>query len=539
MFAFLNAPLSYWGHQRSTSVIKPPNSANNHDPDIVPAAGSGSSEISPLSHGQSDLISSTSTNAPNMNPIANQKDFSLLDLDMMAVDPSLFKPRLPLTYNDTIPSRTVNTNKTNDDDNNNENNNSVRSSPLFSVHMVDSDTDSSGQTRHGSNNSCYYADRSRQEEVTPILHPNEVLLQQFPNKMSMKRVSELRIASRSRDQQRVPGLILPHTNNNNNNNNTNTNTRTNKSNNHGHTSSSGSCSTSTSSAGSINAHYQEKEPETESDHGYLTRSGVKGTVYVTSERLLFVPNPKKHHGPLTGTLASATPCRDLEHEFEISYSTIDTMRVVQSNQGFRGKPPRWYFVCYDFGIYVTTLPFRTLQHAESFLKLVANIRFEQMIRQSLPPRYTSPAAAFSHCSNHCITERLKMEEEERVNGGDSRSGEGCVFSMLPLVKVEEEGQQQVQVQVQVQVQLQLRLRQLQGQRLLLSACNRCAAALDLADWDAEDGKLPSYAESEEAVRQYLIKLNLMSKDAKFDRQNATLEIFAMLAQACSPPASWI
>lgn len=140
------------------------------------------------------------------------------------------------------------------------------------------------------------------------------------------------------------------------------------------------------------------------------------------------------------------------------------MRAVESDQG------AWFFVCYE-AAYITTIPFKNKARARSFLKLMSNIRFEQKVRQSLPPMYT-------------------------MYGCSSLKGPCCTCAPL---------------------------------------CQACADR-QLVDWSREDDKLPSYAESEEAVRQHLIDLGLMAPSAVLDRQNSELDIMGMLSQACAPPS---
>jgi hypothetical protein len=146
------------------------------------------------------------------------------------------------------------------------------------------------------------------------------------------------------------------------------------------------------------------------------------------------------------------------------------MKAVQSDAG------QWYFLCYE-GFYVCTIPFKNHTRARSFLKLIANIRFEQMVRRSLPPKYSLPAGRERPCG--CVA------------AATSRG----VYSVM---------------------------------------CGACAGA-DNVDWDGEDERLPTYIESEEAVRQHLISLGLLAEDTPFDRQNSTFDVISMLAQACSPP----
>ncbi|KAF5102560.1 hypothetical protein D0Z00_000270 [Geotrichum galactomycetum] len=193
----------------------------------------------------------------------------------------------------------------------------------------------------------------------------------------------------------------------------------------------------------------------EESHQYLTRNCAPGTLYVTTERLLFVPI----------NASSTTPA-----QFDILISDIDTMKAIQSDAG------QWYFLCYE-GSYLCTIPFKNHTRARSFLKLIANIRFEQMVRRSLPPKYTLPCGGARPCG--CVAAATSRD----------------VYSVM---------------------------------------CGACAGA-DNVDWAGEDERLPTYSESEEAVRQHLITLGLLTEDTPFDRQNSTFDVISMLAQACSPP----
>lgn len=288
------------------------------------------------------------------------------------------------------------------------------------------------------------------DEITPILHPNEILLQRFPNKLAMKRGREhcrpspkhvsLHPTAGTDSDVTWSAWIL-------------------------HNTSSGSLqadghhphinATGASAAPQSEALREEKQAEShELLRKNLRQYGTRGTIYVTSERILFVPNPQKYF-----PASAAAPSLE-ELEFEIWHLAIDAVKVLESGEG------KSFFVCYD-GSYITTIPFKNALRAHSFLKLVSNIRFEQMIRQSLPPKYETPSQA-------CC------------QGGQRPQCESC-------------------------------------------------ATLDLADWNAEDNVLPSYIESEEAVRQYLITLRLISQDLPFDRANPSHNVVGLLTQALLPP----
>lgn len=317
-------------------------------------------------------------------------------------------------------------------------------------------------------------------DTVPIFHPNEVLLQRFPHKVSMKRVSEIRLAARSqvsgslslsnasgslsptrksRSSSIIETLSRMSSRNNEPANPTTTTTMPNESNDHiNATNTSTTNSTTCTGAFPCKPCKITTTPTSESSHDYLTRLGTKGTLYVTSERLLFLSDDQSSQSS-SGDVPASGPAQGTE--FDISIAAIDTMKVVESDKGM------WFFVCYD-GLYLSTIPFKTSSRARSFLKLISNIRFEQMVRHSLPPKYSS------------ITKPC------------------CSSGHHPM-------------------------------------CEACAS-LDHSDWEAEDNKLPTYLESEEAVRQYLINLKLIPSDSPFDRQNSTFDVMSMLAQACSPPS---
>lgn len=353
-------------------------------------------------------------------------------------------------------------------------------------------------------------------DIVPIFHPNEVLLQRFPNKTSMKRPSEIRLhkignttvnknnnninsaIKNSRKSNATPqssnrsgarnsstaqltttrrfrssSLIehLTRISNRNSNNadtsfsndplddDTTLNPLTNLTNN-AFSTNSFNTQASTSNlvfATATSAANTNAQVALEISHQYLTRNCTPGTLYVTTERLLFVPN----------NAPSAAPPHP---QFDILISAIDTMKAVQSDLG------QWYFLCYE-GPYVCTIPFKTHSRVRSFLRLIANIRFEQMVRRSLPPKYASAAGVGRACG--CVTAAARPD----------------VCSVM---------------------------------------CSVCAGA-DIVDWNDEDERLPTYSESEEAVRQHLVSLGLLAEDCPFDRQNSTFDVIGMLAQACLPP----
>uniref|UniRef100_A0A060TA26 ARAD1D23870p n=1 Tax=Blastobotrys adeninivorans TaxID=409370 RepID=A0A060TA26_BLAAD len=160
---------------------------------------------------------------------------------------------------------------------------------------------------------------------TPILLPNEMLLQRFPNKYSALKPSQYR-AQEARLK----------------------------------------CRRCTSN-GSVVSDMDDTSPLediAENDPDHIVGGSQKGAVYVTTERIIFIPD-------------SQAP------GYSISIEKIDCMKALESADV-------WYFVCY-LGQSVSTIPFTTQQRAKSFLKLISNIRFEHMVRHCLPPKYSDNA----------------------------------------------------------------------------------------------------------------------------------------------------
>lgn len=100
----------------------------------------------------------------------------------------------------------------------------------------------------------------------------------------------------------------------------------------------------------------------ENDHRELTQSSRAGTLYITSERIIFVPD-----------------CSD-QKGWSIMVTKFDKTKVVISTE------QEAFFVAY-IGNFICSIPFSTVKRARSFLKMMANINLEHMVRQHLPPRY--------------------------------------------------------------------------------------------------------------------------------------------------------
>ena len=152
-------------------------------------------------------------------------------------------------------------------------------------------------------------------QLDPILLPNELLLQKFSSKKSMYKPSEWK----KKCQQCIP----------------------------------------------------------ENSYKHLADGSVLGSVYVSTDRIIFTPRSASHVG------------------FSINIIDITSMQVIQCHDGSKAaatstksKPGlgQWYFMSY-VNSNVITIPFSSKIRSKTFLKLIANIRFEHMVRKHLPPTY--------------------------------------------------------------------------------------------------------------------------------------------------------
>ncbi|KAK9241201.1 hypothetical protein V1525DRAFT_392425 [Lipomyces kononenkoae] len=117
--------------------------------------------------------------------------------------------------------------------------------------------------------------------------------------------------------------------------------------------------------------------EPEFFHSYLTKKGKMGALWVTTMRLMFVPNTPGSKGCSVGML------------------DIENMKTIESDLKV------WFFVA-SLSTHIFTVPFSTQQRAQAFLKLMSNLRFEHKVRQSLPPPYRRKSESVYDCPRPSI-----------------------------------------------------------------------------------------------------------------------------------------
>jgi hypothetical protein len=161
---------------------------------------------------------------------------------------------------------------------------------------------------------------------TPILLPNEMLLQQFPNKKSAFRPSRWKLQQQKLKCEKCRQM----------------------------------CNNAPPAEQLIMA-----LESAENNHYEMLHNTCHGTIYITSERLIFVPRNDNVDG------------------YSLDIASLTGMKAIESTQD------TWFFVCYK-DMNFASIPFSNKNRAQSFLRLMKNIRFEHMVCQCLPPRYTSP-----------------------------------------------------------------------------------------------------------------------------------------------------
>ncbi|KAK9354090.1 hypothetical protein V1505DRAFT_384445 [Lipomyces doorenjongii] len=122
--------------------------------------------------------------------------------------------------------------------------------------------------------------------------------------------------------------------------------------------------------------------EPEFFHSYLTKKGKMGALWVTTMRLMFVPNASAAKGCSVGIL------------------DIENMKTIESDLKV------WFFLA-NLTTHIFTVPFSTQQRAQAFLKLMSNLRFEHKVRQSLPPPYRRKSESVYDCPRPSIDSLLQ------------------------------------------------------------------------------------------------------------------------------------
>lgn len=237
------------------------------------------------------------------------------------------------------------------------------------------------------------------------------------------------------------------------------------------------------------SYYKEKE----SSHMYLTHGFSKGNLFVTTQRILFSPVVKRN--------TSLLPTLD-NSEFSLNIADIDTMKVIQSSRG------QWFFVAYE-DLFVFTIPFKSKNKAIHFLKLVSNIRFETMISKNLTPMYEFDQSMLEadDCSNVCSPS----------NSNSSTVGHSLNKAAGDKVKTT------------------CNCFQLHALHIPTACCSTCFH-LSYSSFLNSNTYLPSYDESEHAVGLYLQHLNLISDALIYDRTDLNIDPEALLSAAAGPPA---
>lgn len=186
----------------------------------------------------------------------------------------------------------------------------------------------------------------------PILLPNEVILQKFPSKKTMHRLSpwklqniKLRCKKCSHDKEVITKLVMA-----------------------------GLTLGSQPFGAALQNGRTKRTPEEltntllhEDVHYTLVQGARIGTLYVTSQRLIFVPKIPTAQG------------------FSLPYKKLTSMKSIKATREF-GEEAKWYFVCY-WGLFMTPIEFSTKAQSEAFLKMCSNVQFEHTVSQHLPPPY--------------------------------------------------------------------------------------------------------------------------------------------------------
>lgn len=229
---------------------------------------------------------------------------------------------------------------------------------------------------------------------------------------------------------------------------------------------------------------------------YLTNDTQAGAVWITTERLIFVPQKEGQKG------------------FYVHIDNLDCMKVVcmavcdvdydyWSHPQLSKKP--FFFVAYE-GTNFLTVPFSTHARASSFLKLLSNIRFEHMVKSCLPPPYMSCVV----CSNECGVEG---EIEADSPGASSSESSSCRSSIS-----------------------ESDLERIDSTSTTATSTISSTPCLCHDDWVYEDNVLPTYQDSEHALKLYLVKRGLLKPEEHFER-GTHAQASNILAQANAPPSN--
>ncbi|KAK9456060.1 hypothetical protein V1511DRAFT_443951, partial [Dipodascopsis uninucleata] len=179
--------------------------------------------------------------------------------------------------------------------------------------------------------------------------------------------------------------------------------------------------------------------EPEYFHTYLTKKSMQGSLWITTTRIIFVPNSPKQKG-----------------------ASVDILDVKDS-KAIESDMQVWFYLAHTCNHLVVTVPFSSELRVKAFMKLIANLRFEHKVRQSLPPPYRRRSESLH------IRRTLSIDSTN-TNGSTVAFEEDALESDEEAEEEEEE------------------------------------------DWERSDDYLPSYKESEDAVERYLIDRGLLNRD---------------------------
>ncbi|ANB11840.1 hypothetical protein AWJ20_64 [Sugiyamaella lignohabitans] len=193
---------------------------------------------------------------------------------------------------------------------------------------------------------------------------------------------------------------------------------------------------------------------TENCHDELSDQTHPGVIYVTSERLIFVPKSELIDG------------------YTLDITSLSCMKAIESTKRV------WFFVCYKDNNSIATIPFSSQARCQAFLRLIKNIRFEHMVRQCLPPRYT----------HYSIP-----EETNSTMDTDSDSPADSNYTLSSSTPPNDNGSSEFQPD----------------------------------EWWYGDNQLPSYNDSEEALHKYLTNLGLLTETEPLDRTERISRLIAL------------
>lgn len=255
---------------------------------------------------------------------------------------------------------------------------------------------------------------------------------------------------------------------------------------------------------------------------YLTNNTQTGAVWITTERLIFVPSKEGEKG------------------FYVHIDNLDCMKVVcmavcdvdydyWSHPQLSKKP--YFFVAYE-GSNFLTVPFSTHARASSFLKLLSNIRFEHMVKSCLPPPYMSCIACGPGNANSNVSAALTACNElpahaahgahDLISAADTDSGDSS--SSLSSSSTVSSCRSSISISDLERID---------------STCSQSSTASSCLchdDWVYEDNVLPTYQDSEHALKLYLIARGLLKPEEPFERSSHA-QASNILAQANAPPSN--